>query len=620
MFNDATKELRISCDFRLAEAERKYITEHADELLREKTWRTIMPEAYSWGGQKMAMFAAQFRDREPEVAEKARHEYKLLMDELAAPTIRGEFFILQGGTPQILSSVTLPVIFSTFRPLDIGVIDYHGAQRHYGRENVQGINLSLEANEQQRSQTALYNYAGKYSNVKGEMAASYIKELLAEKAGTTDVEKATLTQTLQELFLTFFPEKQFLGPQATSSGALTFPVITASGATHDLDELSAGEKEILYGYLRIRNSAPQHSIILLDEPELHLNPRLIRGLPQFYKKNLGAALGNQIWLVSHSDALLREVVGRDGYDVFHMLPSGKVPRGESQLKPLSVTADLDLAIIDLVGDLAAYKPSGKVIIFEGGGDSDFDQTVVSTLFPEVLEHANLVSGTNKMRVRALHETLDTASKKGQLPFKFYAITDNDSEIESQPNSNSMTVFSWNVYHIENYFLEPTIINSVLSALNIGSKMEEDVIWDDLRQCAQDSLPQLIRHEMADYANKKLVNSINMSTDPKAADLSGVLHEASKRSFERLRVVFDSELQLDTLRELEQSIRTRYVESLADGSWSVKFRGRDILKKFASKHASSVTYEVFRNLIIFQMKESGFKPQGMENIISKILKS
>jgi hypothetical protein len=52
-----------------------------------------------------------------------------------------------------------------------------------------------------------------------------------------------------------------------------------------------------------------------------LNPRLISGLPAFYKKNLGEALDNQIWLVTHSDALLRESVGKPGYDVFHMQPA-----------------------------------------------------------------------------------------------------------------------------------------------------------------------------------------------------------------------------------------------------------------------------------------------------------
>lgn len=617
MFNDPTRELRISCEFRLAEDERKFITANADDLLREKIWRTILPEAYGWGGYRTAAFAAQFRDREPEVAERAKNEYNFLMVELAAPTIRGEFFIPPGAVPRIHNSLTLSVIFSNFRPSEIGVIDYYGAQRHYGRENVQGINLNLEANEQQRSQSALYNSAAKYNNVKGEMAASFIKELLTEKAGVRNNSQATLTATLQELFSTFFPDKHFLGPQATPTGALSFPVVTSSGARHDLDELSAGEKEILYGYLRIRNSAPRYSIILLDEPELHLNPRLIRGLPQFYKKNLGEELGNQIWLVSHSDALLREVVGCDGYNVFHMLPCGKVPRGESQLKPLSVTADLDVALLDLVGDLASYRPSGKVVIFEGGGDSDFDQRVASTLFPEILEQANLVSGSNKLRVRALHETLDSASQKGHLPFKFFAITDKDSDSSALP-AKPVNVFSWDVYHIENYFLEPKFILKVLSALQIGTALNEVLIWDELRQCAQDSLPQIIRHELAEYANQKLVASINTSTDPKAANLSAVLYEATTRSVERLKLVYANELNEASLATVEAAARQKYLESIADGTWTSKVRGRDVLKRFVGKHVQTVTYDVFRNLIISTMKDAGYKPPGMKVIIDQIL--
>ena len=159
------------------------------------------------------------------------------------------------------------------------------------------------------------------------MAASYVKELLAQEAGVPKAQQSTLTNTLKDLFTTFFPDKKFLGPQPTSTGSLEFPVETLTGSRHDLDELSSGEKEILYGYLRIRNSAPRYSIILLDEPELHLNPRLIRGLPEFYRKNLGEVLGNQMWLVTHSDALLREVVGRETYNVFHMLPCATVPKG-----------------------------------------------------------------------------------------------------------------------------------------------------------------------------------------------------------------------------------------------------------------------------------------------------
>lgn len=66
------------------------------------------------------------------------------------------------------------------------------------------------------------------------------------------------------------------------------------GGNHDIDDLSAGEKEVLFAHLRLRISAPRRSILLFDEPELHLNPRLVRGLADFYRRHLGENLENQI--------------------------------------------------------------------------------------------------------------------------------------------------------------------------------------------------------------------------------------------------------------------------------------------------------------------------------------
>jgi predicted ATPase len=616
MFNDTTRELRITCEFRLALEERTYIQTHADELLREKIWRVILPEAYGWGGLRMAMFATQFREREPEVTERAKQEYAQLMSEMAAPTIRGECFIPVGGTPLISESLALSVIFSTFRPKDIGVIDYHGAQRHYGRESVQGINLSLEANEQQRSQSALYNYANKYNNVKSEMAASYVKEILAEQAGISRPEQSSLTNTLKDLFTTFFPEKEFLGPKPTIDGSLSFPVRTALGNLHDLDDLSAGEKEILYGYLRIRSSAPCHSIILLDEPELHLNPRLIRGLPQFYKKNLGEILGNQIWLVTHSDALLREVVGLENYNVFHMLPCNVVSVGDSQLKPLSANADLELALVDLVGDLASYRPGGKVVIFEGGGDSDFDQRMTGKLFPELQQNANLVSGSNKTRVRALHDLMQRVSENSKLPFKFYSVADRDTGLDATPTSEN--TFTWDVYHIENYFLEPKYIIRVLNAVSISPDISEEALWDNLRECARDTLPQMIRHELAEFANNELVRSINLGTDPKGSDVASLLHDAIERSIAKIEDARKNKLNKNNLIEKEESIRQKYEESLVNGKWVNEFRGRDVLKRFVGKNTPSISYEIFRNLLLSKMCDDGYKPHGMAEVVTKIL--
>lgn len=618
MLNDPSRELRISCDFRLSQDEREYLSANANELVKESIWRVLLPEAYEWGGYRMASFATQFREREPEVAEKANQRMPLLTKELAQDTIRGECFIPVGSTPYIQDSIVLSIIFSTFRPQHLGVIDYHGAQRHYGRELLQGINLNLDAIEQQQRTSALYNSAAKYNNVKSEMAASYFKEILAEKAGVPQSRQSTLTNTLKELFASFFPDKTFLGPTPTIEGSLSFPV-RVGGSTHDLDELSAGEKEILYGYLRIRNSAPKHSIILLDEPELHLNPRLIRGLPQFYHNHLGIALDNQIWLVSHSDALLREVVGRKDYNVFHMTPCGQTGGEENQLKALEATDDLDVALVDLVGDLAAYRPNAKVIIFEGGGDSDFDQKVTSALFPSLQGNVNLISGSNKIRVRALHETLHRAYQAGTLPFKFFAICDRDTENDTNEPKPIVNSYSWDVYHIENYLLSPSHIRAVLLSLGKSNAPAEREIIERLRDCARETLPQLIRHQLGEFANDILVKCINTGTNPNAVDGISELSSAINRSLSRLSEAKDT-LDMVGLRKQSDILQEKYEAALANESWAAVFPGRNILKRFVNREAPHVSYEIFRNLIVSRMADTGHQPQGMKNVIDVILAS
>ncbi|WP_349619884.1 AAA family ATPase [Azospirillum argentinense] len=617
LFNDPTKPLQIEAHFRLRDAEKQYVYDNAAELLEQTIWQSLLPEAFQWGGHSKALFANQFRERQPEVDERVKSEISNVITQLSHENIVGSISVYPNGQININDTRLLSIIFSNYKPRDIGVIDFHGAQRHYGREIVQGINLSLEQANQNYSQHTLYNYNNKYNNVKSEMAANFVKELLAEKAAArTSSDTRTLTETLKELFEAFFPDKKFIGPQPTPEGSLSFPVVTQSGREHDLDELSSGEKEILYGYLRIRSSAPRNSIILLDEPELHLNPRLIRGLPEFYRKHLGEALQNQLWLVTHSDALIREAIGKPGFNVFHMLPCGAETLGTSQLRPLTVSRDLDSVLADLVGDLAAYRPGGKGVIFEGGGDSDFDKTLTGTLFSEELRGINLISGTNKLRVKVLHEVLNRAHSNGDLPTKFYAIVDSDSE-EQSDSTPAVNRFEWNVYHIENYLLDPDIIMNVVQSLKFGGSVGLDHIDQQLNASARNVVRSVLVHKMRMFVNSKIVNSIDLGFSPNTLTIGKELHNAASRTQTRVAATISKELSEEALVAKEQELRNQIEESFADGTWMRKLPGRDILKQFVQLEGLPVTYEVFRNLLVANMAAIGYKPTGMKSIIDKI---
>lgn len=617
LFNDPSKPLVIQVDVEVHEDEKVYLKQNAEVLITDQAWRAVVPELYGWRSLNAAPFTVQFRSREPEVKKQAARDIKLFEKEIDQEIITATIKIYPNKQPQFNPSKVLELIFSTFDVKHFGIIDYHGPHRIYGRETLNSINVNLDAINEQKKQSTLYNYNAKYSNVKSEMAALYVREALSEKSGSFVEKTKSITDVLKELFSTFFPDKEFLGPQPTKDGSLRFPVKVGGRETHDLDELSSGEKEILYGYLRLRTSTPKNSVILIDEPELHLNPRLTRNLPDFYHRHLAKALGNQVWLVTHSDAILRESVGKPGVSVFHITPSAYASKLASQATLIRADQDLERAVIDLVGDLAAYNPGGRIVIFEGE-ESDFDLRMASELFPELPGRANLISGSNKQRVRGLHALLDKLSTSGKLPpARIFSITDRDSDSsETAATENRLT---WDAYHIENYLIEPKYIKMVLTDLSgVQANLTEKYIEEELKGCAAETVTALVAHRVSTSANDKVVSALNLKVDPQSPNVAIAVANAIKNSRERIDELVSNSLSDVALSSLANSFAISLQEDIQTGKWKLSFRGRDILKRFVGRHGNGVKYNHFRNLIISRMRDHGHRPAGMATILDQLM--
>ena len=299
----------IKLGIEISEREIDYLRNHRLTLTEDAAVRRLWPQmtAADW-----RRFIQSGRPMEAGVRTRVEAVAKSLTDKLDAELERpiqvASIQLNTNGQVELVDNLALATIWRIYEPERVGVIDYHGPHRNYARESIAGIHLDIQTQEDRQKQHALYNYGQKYANIKSEMAAEFVRALLLEKADVRPSSRArTLHETLEELFRTFFPGKKFAGATPDRNGDLTFPVHVGE-AIHDINELSSGEKEILYGYLRLRRSAPRDSIVLLDEPELHLNPRLIQGLPQFYNRRIVQEMNNQMWLVTHSDALLREAL------------------------------------------------------------------------------------------------------------------------------------------------------------------------------------------------------------------------------------------------------------------------------------------------------------------------
>jgi hypothetical protein len=82
-------------------------------------------------------------------------------------------------------------------------------------------------------------------------------------------------------------------------------IVVSKGREHGLDRLSSGEKNLVQLFLRIGAHCTRNSIILIDEPEIHLHPnwqkRLMKQLREFAQEHPGIT----IILATHSIEMLR---------------------------------------------------------------------------------------------------------------------------------------------------------------------------------------------------------------------------------------------------------------------------------------------------------------------------
>lgn len=357
--------------------------------------------------------------------------------------------------------------------------------------------------------------------------------------------------------------------------------------------------------------------MLLDEPELHLNPALLRAMPDFYHRHLGRAMDNQIWLVTHSDALLRAAVGHPRFSVFHMTQSSDFEPTANQARAVLGDDELELATMALVGDLSTYKPLAKLVVVEGGGASEFDRTVVERLFPAFARRVNLVSGGSKAEVHMLYRALENVGKQlGVEENRFVAVVDADSaELDVLPKP--ARVLRWDVYHVENYLLVDELILEVANAVG-GKQIFEDVSNVDaaLRECASTVIDDLVMHRLRAEVNDALVAVIDLGGSPKSTPA-----EALRGSIDGSVARFNATAESFAPTELaarEQQLRTAFENDLASERWRETFPARSILTQFVHEHVPNIQYEAFRNLILDRMALGRQEPPGMRAVIDKII--
>lgn len=621
MFRDPSQPVEISASLELASEECQYIVSNGADLVWPMAWERVTGQRidhYAFNRMSIATQLEQWREPVEQMVKQILTELEVLK---TTNVFDIALTITPDGSVAIIPCLPATVAFGVDDPEHLGVVEYQSASRSYTRQQLGGINLDSRAFQAERRQQRLYNSQAKYQNVKTELASGYLRALIAAESGS-EVAGEDLNETLKELFQTFFPDKEYLGVRPLPGGSLEFPVQLPEGASHDIDDLSSGEKEILYGYLRLRNSTPRRSVILLDEPELHLNPSLLEGFTDFYYRHLGLAQENQLWLVTHSDTLLRQAIGNSNYRVYHMQTASACD--DNQASSVLLDNDIERVVVELVGDLAAYRPHAKVVILEGTSIDGFDEMLIRRLFPEFAKQVNLVSAESKKRVRDLYAALNISAEQVGMPNRFFAIVDRDAEgfrsapdDETAESESGTTESTWDVYHVENFLLEPTAIRAAVSSLSGTEKFASDeAVIAALRTAAAAIVDRLVLEEIQSEVNDRLVAAIEVGAPPTSVDIPKDILPSIEGSVQRIAAKGE-EYSRESLEGRVTALREELEHYLESDGWMKRFPGRLILRRFVSEHVSS-DYETFRNVVMDKMATSEYRPENMRSVLRAIL--
>ncbi len=390
-----------------------------------------------------------------------------------------------------------------------------------------------------------------------------------------------------------------LAPFKKAFGQLLAPkeLLSADPKRHHLDyayegqqlpvtSLGSGEQEvvnIVFDFI-LRN--PSHSIILFDEPELHLHPelsfKLLRALETIGEQN-------QFIFCTHSPDIISASLE---HSVIFIGPQ----KGDdaNQAIPVSEQDETNQALRLLGQSVGIIALARRIVLIEGENAS-LDKQVYGSIVRNRFPNLVLVPSGGRRTLTSFATISEQVLKRTIWGVDFFMLCDGDSApLHASPAESGDPVESrlrvLPRYHLENYFLDEVLLARVFSQMESEGDWltKPEMIGDRLRKIAS----EMISYAVALYVTSLLrrqVGSVDLMPQGCHArsldELQTLLQRKAAEELRRIGAAI-SERQLtraieERFRQLEQSLAT-------DGEeWKRLIPGRPVLSVFANTAGLSV---------------------------------
>ena len=247
------------------------------------------------------------------------------------------------------------------------------------------------------------------------------------------------------------PHLRFVGVEST--GRRRTPIFDSAGLQLSFSQLSGGEREVAFLIGQIDRFKLQRGLLLIDEPELHLNPDLLRNWLAFLRATV---TDGQIWIATHSLEAV-EVAGPNATFVFERDRDDRIVRAPSVLAGRPVLSALSAA----VGSPAFAISRLRFVYIEGDRQSR-ERERFFAVCGEAEQNRFLEGGSCSEVLRRLGDVRSLAAASGEQ-LHVGAVLDRD--FRSDPEADRLTseagVHVLSCHEIENVFLQPEALEILL---------------------------------------------------------------------------------------------------------------------------------------------------------------
>lgn len=357
------------------------------------------------------------------------------------------------------------------------------------------------------------------------------------------------------------------------------PLFDSAGLELTFSRLSGGEREIAFLVGQIERFKLHRGLLLIDEPELHLNPDLLRNWLAFLRDTVS---DGQVWIATHSLEAV-EVAGPTSTFVFERDPVSRIVTAPASLAGRPVLSALSAA----VGSPAFAISRLRFIYIEGDRQSR-ERERFFAVCGDAEVNRFLEGGSCHEVLRRLTDLTALAYETDEQ-LHVGGVIDADFRTESERTrlQSSAPVHVLGCHEIENLYLQPEALGVLLSRAEADPTQAADIV-----QTCADNFAGLWIVQHASHAFSSRGHDVERQAQTPLSDVDWSRLQADWDSLRSSSTAAINPAQGELWERLLRSAFNNFQSGRMEPDWYRRCFGKQTMGKLATYlgFASSETLE------------------------------